>query len=104
MIGFVNNLEQITQQMWQMFVQTSEPTSGQDTYKNAKPSLTSEILIVQPMDLRGEKKKYKGKHNVNPSKTPENPIVQSMELRGNKKKYKSKHNASFGEGYALNPT
>ena len=26
-----------------------------------------------------------------------------MELRGNKKKYKSKHNDNFGEGDALNP-
>ena len=31
-------------------------------------------------------------------------LVQSMELRGNKKKYKSKKNAKFGEGDTLNPT
>ena len=102
MIGSINNLEQITQQMGQMSVQTSEPTSGQDTYKNAKPSLTSEILIVQPMDLRGKKNKYKGKHNVSHFETPKKLIVQSMELRGNKKKYKSKHKANFRKEDALN--
>ena len=90
MIGFVNNLEQITQQMGQMSVQTLEPTTGQDMQQHAKPSLNSKILIVQSMDLRGKKNKYKGKHSVNPSQTPEKLIVQSMELRGNKKKYKSK--------------
>ena len=103
-VGSLNKLEQITQQMGQMFVQTSKPIVGQDMQQHAKPSVTSKILIVQRMDLRGKKKKYKGKHNVNPSQNPEKLIVQSMELRGNKKKYKSKHNASFGEGYALNPT
>ena len=71
--------------------------------QHAKPSLASEILIVQSMDLRKKKKKYKGKHSVNPSQTPEKLIVQSMELRGNRKKYKSKQNANFGEGDALNP-
>ena len=66
--------------------------------QHAKPYLTSEILIVQSMDLRGKNKKYKGKHNVNPSQTPKKLIVQSMELRRNKKKYKSKQNANFGKG------
>ena len=55
------------------------------------------------MDLRGKKKKYKGKHSVNPSQSPEKLVVQSMELRGNNKKYKSKKNANFGKGDALNP-
>ena len=49
--------------------------------QHAKPSLTSEILIVQSMNLRGKKKKYKGKNSVNPSQTSEIIIVQSMELR-----------------------
>ena len=69
----------------------------------ANPSLTSKILKVQSMDLRGKKKKYKGKNSVNPSQTPENIIVQSMELRGKKKIYKSKHNPKFGKRDALNP-
>ena len=30
MMGFVNNLEQITQKMGQMFVQTSQPIAGKD--------------------------------------------------------------------------
>ena len=30
MIGFINNLDQITQQMGQMFVQTSQPIAGKD--------------------------------------------------------------------------
>ena len=85
-----------------MSVQTLEPTSSEDMQKHAKPSSTSEILTVQSMDLRGKKKKYKGKHSVNPSQNSQNPIVQSMELRGNKKKYKSKHNANFGKGDAPN--
>ena len=42
-------------------------------------------------------KKYKGKYNVNISQTPKKLIVQSMELRGNKKKYKSKKNDNFGK-------
>ena len=71
--------------------------------QHANPSLTYEIPIVQSMDIRGKKKKYKGKHNVNPSQNPEILIVQSIELRGKKKKYKSKHNANFGKGDALNP-
>ena len=50
----------------------------------------------------GKNKKYKGKHNVNPSQTPKKIIVQSIELRGNKKKYKSKKNDNFGKGDALN--
>ena len=104
MICFINNLKHITQQMGQMSVQTSEPTSSEDMQKHANPSLTSEILTVQSMDLRGKKMKDKGKHSVNPSQNPEKLIVQSMELRGNKKKYKSKKNANFGKGDALNPT
>ena len=48
------------------------------------------------MNLRRKKKKYKGKHIVNPSQTPKKPIVQSMDIRGNKKKYKSKKNANLG--------
>ena len=51
----------------------------------------------------GKKKKYKGKHSVNPSQTPKKLIVQSIELRGNKKQYKSKKNAKFGKGDAMNP-
>ena len=86
MIGFINNLEHITHHMGQIYVQTLEPTAGQDMQQHAKTSLTSEILIVQSMDLRGKNTKYKGKNDVNISKNPENPIVQSMELRGNKKK------------------
>ena len=46
MIGSFNNLEQITQQMGQMYVQTSKPTVGQDMQQHAKPSLNSEIIIV----------------------------------------------------------
>ena len=69
-----------------MYVQASQPIIGQDMQQHAKPSLTSKILIVQSMDLRGKKKKYKGMHNVNPSQAPEILIVQSMELRGKKKK------------------
>ena len=87
-----------------MYVQTSEPAAGQDMQEHANPFPTSKILIVQSMDLRGKKKKYKGKNNVNPSQTPKNTIVQSMELRGNKKKCKSKHNANFGKVDALNPS
>ena len=90
--------------MEQMSIQTSEPIASQDMQQHAKPSPTSEILIVQSMDLKGEKKKYKGNHSVNPSQTPKKLIVQSMELRGNKKKYKSKHIANFGKGNALNPS
>ena len=71
MSGFINNLEQITQQMRQMFIQTSQPTIGQDMKQHSKPSLTSKIAIVQSMGLRGKKKKYKGKHTVNPSQTLE---------------------------------
>ena len=84
MMGSVNNLENITQKMGQMFVQTSEPIVGQDMQQYVKPSPTSKLLIVQPMDLTG-KKKYKGKHNANTSQTLEELIVQSMELRGNGK-------------------
>ena len=98
MKGFVNNLEQITQQMGQTSVQTSQPIAGQDIRQHDTPSLTSEILIVQSMDLRGKKNKYNGKHSVNPSQTPEILIVQSMELRGKKKKYKSKQNSNHGIG------
>ena len=54
------------------------------------------------MELMGKNKKYKGKHIVNPSQTPKKPIVQSMDIRGNKKKYKSKKNDNFGKGDALN--
>ena len=86
MIGSINNLEHITQQMGKMYVQTSEPTAGQDMQQHAKPSLASKILIVQSMDLRGKKNKYKGKHSVNPSQTFEILIVRSMELKGKKKK------------------
>ena len=32
--------------------------------QHAKPSMTSKILIVQSMDLRGKKKKYKSKQNA----------------------------------------
>ena len=53
------------------------------------------------MDLRGENK-YKGKHSITPSQNPEKLIVQSMEIIGNKKKYKSKHNAKFGKEDELN--
>ena len=67
-----------------------------------KPSLTSEILIIQSMYLRGKKNNYKVKHNGNPSQTLEKLIVQSTELRGNKKKYKSKKNSNFGKEDALN--
>ena len=70
--------------------------------QHAKPSSYSKVLIVQLMDIRGKKKKYKGKHCVNPSQTSEELIVQSMELRGNRNKYKSKQNDNFGEGDALN--
>ena len=56
MIGSVNNLEQITQQMGKMFVQNSEPTASQDMQQHINPSLNFEILIVQSMELRGEKK------------------------------------------------
>ena len=55
------------------------------------------------MEIRGKKKKYKGKHSFNPSQTPEILIVQSMELRGKNKKYKCKQNANPGMGDALNP-
>ena len=71
-------------------------------HQHVNPSLTSEILIVQSMDLKGKKNNSKGKHHVNPSQTPEKIIVQSMELRGNNNKYKIKNNANFGEGDALN--
>ena len=56
------------------------------------------------MELSGNKKRYKGKHNFNPSQTPEKLIAQSMELRGNKNKYKTKQNYNFGKGDALNPS
>ena len=56
------------------------------------------------MDLRGKKNKYTDKDNVNPSQIPEKLIVQSVELRRNKKKYKSKKNDNFGKGDTLNPS
>ena len=62
---FVNNLENITQQMGQMSVQTSQPTTSQDMQQHAKPSLAFEIPIVQSMDIRVNKKKYNGKNSVN---------------------------------------
>ena len=74
-MGFVNNLVLITQQIGKMYAQTSQPTIGHDIHQHAKPSLDSEILIVQSMDLRGNKNKYKGKHSVNPSQTPIKLIV-----------------------------
>ena len=88
--------------MGQIYVQTSQPTAGQDMQQHAKPSLTPEIIIVQYMGLRKKNKKYKGKHSVNPSQTPEILIVQSIELRGNKKKYKSNQNSNFGKEASLN--
>ena len=88
--------------MGQMYVQTSKPIDGQDMQQHANPSPTSEIPIVQSMDIRGNNYKYTIKHSVNPSQTPEKLIVQSMELRGNKKKYKSKQDANFGKEDALN--
>ena len=96
MSGSINNIKKIAPKMRQMFIQTSQPTIGQDMKQHSKPSLTSKIAIVQSMGLRGKKKKYKGKHIFNPSQTTKKPIVQSMELRGNKKKYKSKKNANLG--------
>ena len=104
MIDSINNLEQITQQMGQISIQTSEPTTSQDMRQHANPSLNFGILIVQSMDLRGKNNKYKGMHSVSPSQNPEKIVIQSMELRGNMKKYKSKQNANFGEGDALNPS
>ena len=71
--------------------------------QHVKPFLTYENAIFQSMELRGIKKKYKGKNTVNPSQTLEKLIVQSMELRGNKKKYKSKQNDNFGKEDKLNP-
>ena len=94
MMGSFKNIEKISQQIGQMFVQTSQPIASEDMQQHAKPSLTSETLIVQSMDLRGNKTKYKGKNNVNPYQTPKILIVQSMELRGNNKKYKCKHNVN----------
>ena len=84
-----------------MYVYNSEPTIGQYMQQHAKPFVTSKILIVQSMDLRGKKNKYKGKHDINPSQTSEKLIIQSMELRGNKKKYKSKQNSKFGKEIQL---
>ena len=52
MMGFVNNLEQITQKMGQMFVQTLQHIAAQDMQKHDKSSLYSETLIVQSMYLR----------------------------------------------------
>ena len=55
MNGSIKNLEQITQQMGQFFVQTSEPIVGQEMQQHAKASPTSEILTVPSMDLGGER-------------------------------------------------
>ena len=46
MMGSINNLEHITQQIRQMYVQASQPIIGQDMQQHAKPSLNSEIIIV----------------------------------------------------------
>ena len=46
--------------MVQMSAQTSEPTAGQDMQQHAKPSLTSEILIVQSIDLRWKEEELQG--------------------------------------------
>ena len=56
MSGSVNNLKQITQQMGQISVQTSEPIVGQEMQQHAKPSPTSEILTIPSMDLGGERR------------------------------------------------
>ena len=41
--------------------------------------------------------------HAKPSPNSKILMVQSMDLRGNKKKYKRKQNDNFGEGDALNP-
>ena len=48
--------------MGQMFVQTSEPIASQDMQQHAKPSSTSEILIIPSMELREKNNKYKFKN------------------------------------------
>ena len=47
-----------------MSVKTPQPIVGQDMQQHAKPLAASEILIVQSKNLRGKKKKHKGKNNV----------------------------------------
>ena len=39
MTGFINNLEQITQQMGKISIQTSQPITGQDMKQHANPSI-----------------------------------------------------------------
>ena len=55
MSGSIKNLDQITQQMGQISVQTSEPIVGQEMQQHAKPSPTSEILTIPSMDLEGRR-------------------------------------------------
>ena len=65
MIGYVSQIDRLTQQMGQVLVKTFQPTAGQENQQPANPTQTSKILTVQATDQKGKKKKQKKIPNAN---------------------------------------
>ena len=64
-IGSIRKIDRLTQQMRQVSVQNSQPTTGQENQQPTNPAQTSEILTVQATDQKGKKKKQKKNINSN---------------------------------------
>ena len=56
-IGSINQIDELSQLLGHVFVQTSQPTTGQENQQPTNPAQTLEILTVQAMDRKRKKKK-----------------------------------------------